>query len=302
MKNLLILMFIVPLVSFSAEVDNFTDRDKPLADATQIINQAANHYLDDAITTANKKGSCDKGRLYNRIRLNFRDQYQDKFAHYVHTSPAVPKRKTKIKDSIYGQFSALDSLIMGGLGMAYDSNAPVLNIHGVQIGGDKFEHFFGMGWYYFNRYYLKHQSIEETLNFGLGTETGILGSYMTGVISYADLSANFKGLLFWNHLLHEGKDLLTFDRPMGPYIKCEEGKWKRTTDVDLSLYIDNGWDEAINCSQYSRQGLFTKVQRSWTRLNTTCPVANENVQEIEAAYGPYASYVLNTKGPGVLKH
>ncbi|MEK6623800.1 MAG: hypothetical protein AABY86_02450, partial [Bdellovibrionota bacterium] len=219
----------------------------------------------------------------------------------VHTSKLVPKRTTKIKDSIYADFTAMNSVIMGGLGMIYDSNAPVVKIHDVQMGGDKFEHFFGMGHFYFKRYYLRNQSIEKVLDFGMGTETGILGRYMTGVISFADLAANFKGMHFWNHLLREGDDVLPFEKKLGPYIRCEQGHWKRAQDVDLSLYVDNAWDESINCVLFSGQELLEKVQSRLLRLpQQSCPISTDALNQLTKIYGPYSSKVLNQKGHGVL--
>ncbi|HAZ14474.1 MAG: hypothetical protein A2X86_00255 [Bdellovibrionales bacterium GWA2_49_15] len=301
MKIFCVMIFLFSWCSLASEVDNFTGRDEPLRDATEVINQAANHFLDEAVTSANKRGTCDRQRLYRAIKLRFRDRYQDKFCDYVHTSSEVPRRGTRIKESIYAEASAINSLIMGGLGVIYDSNAPVLNMHNVQIGGDKFEHFFGMGFYYFRRHYLQKQPIETVLDFGMSTETGILGRYMTGVISYADLAANFKGMHFWNHLLREGEDVLTFEQKLGPYIRCEQGHWKRVHEVDLSLYIDNAWDEAINCSLFSTKEFLIRVQKRLSRLpQQACPISPESLNDLSKIYGAFSAKVLNKKGHGVL--
>lgn len=292
--------------SQSAEVDNFTQRNAPLKDATFILNQAANRILDESITAANKNHSCDKPALYRQIKRNFRDQYQDKFTRFVHKSDLVPKRKVKIKHSIYADFNAFNSFVMGGLGVVYDSNAPVVRMHDFQIGGDKFEHFFGIGYYYFKRHYLKKQSVAQTLLFGRRTETGILGYYMTGVISYADLAANFKGMHFWNHLLNEGEDVLKFEKPMGPYVACENGKWKKIQSVDLLPYIDHAWDEAINCSLFKSQKLLDKVKDrlklifETTGENVSCPVSVLELNQLDKIYGPYAPQIINKKGHAVL--
>lgn len=307
MKFYFVIILVLSFHCFASEVDNFTRRDEPLRDATDVLNQAANHFLDQAVVSANKSGACDKQRLYRAIKLRFRDRYQDKFADYVHTSPDVTRRTTKIKDSIYADASPINSLIMGGLGAVYDSNAPVLNIHNVQIGGDKFEHFFGMGYYYFRRHYLQGQAIEKVLDFGMGTETGILGRYMTGIISFADLAANFKGMHFWNHLLHEGPDVLHFAKKLGPYIRCEQDQWVRIEDIDLSQYVDNAWDEAINCVLFSNQKFLEKVQNQLVRLSqqsgqsVTCLVSSDAFGELTQIYSPYGPKVLNKKGHGLLK-
>jgi len=306
MKKTLLIILSLWGYANAAEVDNFTGRNLPLNDATLVLNHAANLYLDQAIDAANKRGHCDKKRLYRKISTRFRDNYNDKFSHFAYKAPEVPKRRVKIKDSIYADFTSIESFIMGGLGLIFDSNAPVVNIQGHQIGSDKFEHFFGMGYFYFKRFYLRSRSVQQVLDFGRKTETGILGANMTGVISYADLAANFKGMHFWNHLLNQGQDVLDLGSTPGPYIACKNEKWQRVKDVDLAFYVDDAWDEAINCSLFRTEQMLEKIKLRMDLLSQTdgtaitCPVQRQGLQQIEKIYAPYAKQLLNFKGHGIL--
>ena len=294
-------------MALASEVDNFTARDAPLGDSTLVINKAANRILDQAIDRANKrKGQCNKEHLYKEIKVRFRNHYQDKFSRFVHKSNTVERRHIKIKDSIYAKLNLFDSFVVGGLGAFVDSTASVVRMGQHQIGSDKFEHFFGRGYAYFNKYYLKNQKIEEVLNYGLASERGTLGAIMTGIASYADLSANFKGMHFWNHLLGEGADLLKFENPMGPYIACNNGKWQRTQDIDLLPYVDDSWDEAINCSVFRTKKILKKVQQAMNKLSQkekrpiTCPIDPNILLQLSDSFGPYAPYVINQQGHSVL--
>ena len=48
------------------------------------------------------------------------------------------------------------------------------------------------------------ETLKHALMIGLKEEYGILGRLPTGVISFADLAADFNGMRFWNHVLQKG--------------------------------------------------------------------------------------------------
>ena len=60
-----------------------------------------------------------------------------------------------------------------------------------------------------------------------------------GIYSYADLSANYQGYLFFKELTHS----------KNPYFVCEQDKWKKVRVFDISQYLDASWDERINCNR-----------------------------------------------------
>ncbi len=282
----------------ASEVDNFTKRDAPLGDATVVLNKKANELIDEAVNAANRHHSCDEARLLHAVKVRFRNHFQDKFARYVHHGKDVPRRRIHIKESIYQDFG-LDSLVVGALGEVWDTTAFVIKMGDHQFGTDKWEHFFGRGFAYYKMHVIDKKPIEEVLKYGLGTEQGTLGALMTGVMSYGDLAANFKGMHFFNHLLGKGKDYLSFEPSMGPYVTCVEGKWKRTQQIDLLPYVDDSWDEAMNCSLFRTEQLLDKVKERLANLGMSCPLNPEKAENLSSYFGPYAPYVLNIKGNGV---
>jgi hypothetical protein len=126
------------------------------------------------------------------------------------------------------------------------------------IGSDKFGHFLSTGFEYLEAYLetydesvakgLSPDEAHERAEFamyvrGLLTEVTSLGGWIARVFSYADLSANHAGFLFF-------KDI--FDRK-SPYLRQDEatGKWSLTqTRFSWRSFVAASWDEALNCSHY----------------------------------------------------
>jgi hypothetical protein len=231
------------------------------------------------------------------MKKRFRNHYQDKFSRFVHKDKSVPRRHLKIKESIYRDMSPLDSYVLGVVGPIWDSTASVIRMGEFQFGTDKWEHFFGRGNSYYRRHFLQGKSLQQVLHYGLKSETGILGALMTGVMSYGDLAANFKGMHFFMHLFGDEVQYLPFPQSLGPYVVCRDQKWHKQTDVDLLNYVDASWDESINCSTFRNQKILGKVKKQLGEMS--CPLKPEVLSELTEYYGEYAPYVLNTQGHGV---
>lgn len=107
---------------------------------------------------------------------------------------------------------------------------------------------------------IKKNSIESTLAIGQQAENGILGAYTTGVMSYGDMVAEFNGMRFWNHVLAKKADILGVN--LGPYVKCENNNWIKIKPIDFSDYVDDAWDEGINCSKFRTDKMLTMVKES----------------------------------------
>ncbi len=87
----------------------------------------------------------------------------------------------------------------------------------------------------------KNKTLTDVLKNGIFREKSALGGNMvaTGVFSYGDLSANFNGMRFWNHMLQKRDDVLGVAYNVGPYVRCEAGKWKTTEfKIDFRNYVD----------------------------------------------------------------
>ncbi|HAZ11263.1 MAG TPA: hypothetical protein DCY86_00605 [Bdellovibrionales bacterium] len=294
--------------SLAAEIDNFQFRYNPLKDEKNTINAWANQEFQNALRTANRSSKpCNEKALFKSLKRSFKNHYTDRFTRKLYKGKGLVSRKIPFKHSIYRDFDGGDSIVIGIMAKVYDSASPVVNYNGHQIGTDKFEHFFGRGRAYYDMIHKEGKSVLDALNFGLSSEENFLGAVMTGIMSYADLAANFKGLFFWNHILMKYPDPLEFEKPSGPYVICSRGRWVQNTSIDFSIYIDDSWDEAVNCSKFRTKELAEKVfkvQLSYEQLDPahkyTCPVMAEEAVSLHAKFGQYAPLLFNL-GPVYLE-
>ena len=128
----------------------------------------------------------------------------------------------------------------------------------VFIGSDKFGHFLSTGFEYLEAYLetydetvakgLSADAAREHAEFamyirGLLTEVTSLGGWLARVFSYADLSANHDGYLFFSEIYSN----------RSPYLKqnSQTKKWQLTSrPFSWRDFVDPAWDEALNCSHY----------------------------------------------------
>ncbi|MBI2521072.1 MAG: hypothetical protein HYV97_11660 [Bdellovibrio sp.] len=294
--------------SMAAEIDNFKGRYNPLRDEKDTINAWANEEFQRALRLANHSPKpCDEKALFLSLKRSFKNHYTDRFTRKLYKGKGLAIRKIPFSHSIYRDFDGKDSFIIGIMGKIYDSASPIVNYNGHKIGTDKFEHFFGRGRAYYDIIHNKGKSVTDALQYGLSSEHNILGAVMTGIMSYADLAANFRGLFFWNHILMKYQDPLELQKPSGPYATCANGKWLQSMPIDFSIYVDDSWDEAINCSKFRTKAIADKVEKIQLYYESldpghkyTCPVLPEEAIGLHTKFGEYAPMIFNL-GPVFLE-
>lgn len=288
---------------FSAEVDQFTSKGKELIDASTIVNLKANEVVKSTIKNLN---GCNEKELYKALKKQFGNHINGEFTKFVIKDSSVPRLNIPIDESIYKNWTSFTGFILGNplyrkSGIALSD---LVRVGDVVVGTDKFEHLFGRGYKYFNDHYQKNKTIEKTLKYGVNQEKFILGGLAleTGVFSYADLSANFNGMRFWNHFLLKEDDILGANFNLGPYIVCENNQWKQNALIDFTNYFDLSMDESINCSKFSVKKSVQIVNDELKKLNLSCPVKELLYADFEAKYGPFAKYIINKSGTGKVKY
>ncbi len=296
---------------FGAEIDSFTLRfDRDYQDAGVVVNAKFNQMFDEALVDANKVGFCNHDRLYSKLRDRFRNMYRSEFIKWLKNTDEIDSYAVPKKESFFKDFTVKDAFVMGLFGNRKSlATAVIMKIDDFHIGTDKFEHFFSRGFYYYKRYYLQNWPIEKVLKYGFEVEKGYLGAGTTGIMSWADLNANFDGMRFWNHLLSYHPDMIGEEK--GPYIRCtNEGKWERTTtEIDLISYVHGGWDESINCSQFKNERILNYFNTHMKQLNSLsgtdvyqCPLESEKhiLSDLETKYGDFSKWLINTQGPSII--
>ncbi len=299
---LLSLVWLAP--AWSAEVDSFTGR-KPLRDAAPLLDQVVNVWLEEALIEANRKPllptlsapgqACDSARLIDAVKSRFAGYLIGQLETFANESTAVDKVRVRFEDSIYRDFDFTESPAVTLTGRL----AVLLRVGDQYVGSDKLGHFFTEGYSYYELYLRSGEA--AAIDYGRLTEISFYGLLTTGIFSWADLAANLNGMRFWNALLGLRPDPLT-QQTVQPMVVCEQGKWKRQRDFRWSEYVDDAWDEAINCVAFRDRGLLDKAgalirARSGGR---SCPLRPANREVLQRKYGRLLEFIFNTGGNRVL--
>lgn len=315
---------ILGLILFSShlmagEADHYTDRDLLTVDISEQLNDLANGYLKDAVNTLNDQSDCNQTEgselvLYKELTKYFANHSKGLLVKEVLYKNYVSKRMIGLKDSVYGEWSIFNGYLMGKKSAADSPLAltPMIRVGKHVVGTDKLEHMFGMGQRYFKKYYLKNKNLRKVLKSGIFSEKTALGGNVlaTGVFAYADLSANFNGMRFWNHMLQKRDDVLGSDKNIGPYIRCENGKYEtvESNPIDFRNYIDASMDESINCSKFATKSGLKKFEKGIKAINAdyACPMSKETLKSMLEKYNvttpkdkkkrAISHWILNKKG------
>ena len=322
MKKLILPLCLLSTSVFCAEVDHYSKRAIPLEDSLEKVNLMANEHLQVALDRVNSTETCSltkksQAKLYKSLKSEFANHMKGQFTKELIHSESIDLHKTHINNSIYRDWNFSDGVVLAIAKMKRGKTnsfglSPLININEHYIGIDKFEHMFGMGFIYFRLHHHKNWSVKSVLKHGIFREKAVLGGNIieTGVFAYADLSANFNGMRFWNHMLQLQDDVLGKVHNIGPYIKCENGKWISNKKIDFSKYIDNTMDETLNCSKFASKRSLRKFTRRIKEINpdNTCPMSSAKINKTLDKYQVKTSektmisdWLINTKGNGRLK-
>jgi hypothetical protein len=307
-RNILsLIILIAPFVVIGAEVDQYTFREEEIKDSSELLNEKSNASISKAVQLANTTSlNCDENALYDELRVYFNNHIKGKLTKDIIQDENISKRFVSLKDSVYQDWTLWDGIGMGSVAL----NKTVVTMSGEMkvgehyIGVDKLEHMFGQGFFYFKQNYLSEKGIVKSLKTGVAKEKTILGGNKigNGVFSYGDLSANFNGMRFWNHVLLKNDDILGADRNLGPYIICSNDKWKQVEKVDFKNYMDDSMDEGINCPKFPSHNTAEKFANRLKLMGKTCPMNLQKRDDLVVKYRHIAKWIINTEGIGKVKY
>lgn len=299
-------LVLMSTTTLASEVDHFTDRFVPLKDSETALNERVNYYFKKSIDDANAKsdGVCHKWDLLNGMREYFANHIQGELIKDILHMDAFDRRTIAVKGTIYGDYKFNNGFLLAGrMARKGVGMGSIIRVGDFYVGSDKFEHMFGRGYSYFIGHYYRKHSLIQTLRQGLWDERFWFGGlwFQTGVFSYGDLVANFNGMRFWNHILGEFSDVLGEGKV--PNAVCEGGRWKLNREIRLAEYLDNGFDEGINCSQFpTKKGTIrvinrvNKLKAQDPRLAPLCSAETPEFKALVEKYGELSPYLLNPRG------
>lgn len=309
MKYLILTALIVLTIqtAVSSEADGFSRRNEKLADSSEIINLRADLYVNKTIEKLNSENlGCIDNNLYKELRRYFANHMKGQLVKDILNDQLIPKRILTLDQTVYRNWTPWDGIGMG-LTLIQRSGvtlSPMIRFGDEILGADKFEHFFGQGFYYFTDNYIDGKGPIKAIKKGIFKEKIILGGNKigNGVFSFGDQSANFNGMRFWNHILQKSDDVLGTDNNLGPYIACENNKWVQVKKIDFKDYMDSSMDESINCSKFPTQKTADRFTKEVHRLGLECPIDPKKIDELVAKYGAMSKWIINKDGTGVIKY
>ena len=261
--------FVLPALAF--ETLNYDCALEYLPDVSVQLNAETNRRIRNAVANQH---SCEPHRLEKAIATVIADPWIGNLETWADQG-GIRKCKVAALDSVYRDFSFFDSPIglMAGL-------KGVINIGGSYVGTDKISHFMTEGYEYY-RTIKRGGSLRNILEQGVSEEKGIYGLLTTGIYSYADMVANYRGYQFWSELIN-GEN---------PYLTCVNNKWIQQRDFKWEHYIDDSFDESINCNAYQSAFMEKSVDQHSRELFTArglppsvCPVKPKSCEKLRANF------------------
>ena len=249
--NITISLFILfsSTSSFSWETDNFTSRRE--------ISKASDKEKLDNLYNMNDQ----MNKEMRKIIKNFADDYDCTEDVARLKNKEVPYIYSWIDDSLGGTHAEIERFAEeDGPVKLYDHSRSFVKMksnlygknYGLQdsfnldnhvIGPDKVGHFVDQGFDLIETFIengSNKEAFKEAMEDSNDMEEGFFGLHASGVKSYGDMSANFSGLKFYHNLLSGDNPQLSCD--------SKTKKYKLNYDFNWSDYVNDSWDEGINCS------------------------------------------------------
>jgi len=229
-----------------AETDQFLAWGVELADSSTELNQYVNRRFEEELARLGRRrrqGPCEAipGRLYRHV---FKSLLNAPVRDYMRTAAEIDR----FPGSEVGFWEFRDETIFRKVTWPFFlPMARTVRIGEVYLGVDKVSHFFGFGRRYHTRYQrARHRGLtpeeaqRKVILWGLRAERFFVGGVTDGIISHADLEANYQGLRMALDMC-QGED---------PYLERTASGWRLRRPIDLRDYVNPAFDESYNTNHY----------------------------------------------------
>jgi hypothetical protein len=260
------------------ELDQFTDRLRELwyygggyrsiagapspTQVDAVLDKRMNELLDDLVRALQRNPPRTAAERDARVREAFQHRYLPElitpYEEWVKHQAPVPLYKVRDK-GMFGHAVDYDDMRMTW----YIELSPIVHVAGVLMGIDKLGHFLAQGFQYYEHYgtldaLTPSQRADSVRRLGHEQEVGQLGIATGGVYSFADLAANWAGMLFFLSLFD---DVTVEGVHHAHYIQGD----RRVRDFHWAEWVTSDWDELQNPARANRRELFDKVSRNFWR-------------------------------------
>lgn len=284
----LVLTISIGAFLFGGEVDHYLAWGHPLADSAVPLNAKMNEIIVKVIESLPNDCSCEFAA--SAILSEFGVKFNSDLEKWIKETNTLHKFKpdwdVALEKSIFRipvNSPRMEEMEKSSLSIQLDE---IINIGGIYIGIDKLSHFTGSGYLYYQSYLVfkenpKVHAEEMAVWFGILGEKSIIGRVASGVFSYADLEANYKGMTLGRNMC-EGQE---------PYLESTPQGWVVTRSFDIREYVNPLWDESFNPSFYYDGFNLTLMPKNTPVLNNLpdyCPqLSTEFVIQLFQFYDSY---------------
>ena len=136
--------------------------------------------------------------------------------------------------------------------------ASIIQVCGVRMGADKITHLFDDGFHYFNalRSKSKNFDLEDIKTLSMAFERSYMGTRITGIVSYADITANLAGVQFYADF---------FGGPAPMIGRNGNGFLTMLRNPDICDYVSDQFDERVLENDYTYSLLKTSKASNLSR-------------------------------------
>jgi hypothetical protein len=230
------------------ESDPFLALEVEIADSAEIINEFVNGEIELVLDRINARPtlmSCEEipPRIYRRLFANL---LSSRLKHFLEHSPEVGR----FPDDDVGYWQYLGQSIYRRPIFPYIlPMSSIVEVGGVRVGVDKFGHMLGEGRRYYKLYRRatrrgldEEEAERQVVLKRLRWERIILGGLSNGVVSFADLEANYLGLKLARAMC-EGTH---------SHLASHSGKWELARPVRIEEYVSPALDEIYYPNRFPR--------------------------------------------------
>ncbi len=236
----------IALPAGAGETDQYIAWTASLDDSTDELNGYLNSGIVTVLSGLKHPERLECGDLPPRIyRYLFHGLLRSRLRHYLDEHPSIDR----YPGAEVGYFGYLrGSLFRGPAFPFFMPMSRTIRIDGVHLGIDKVNHIFGFGRRYYNRYrrarrrgYDEQEAVRRTVLWGLTIERYFVGGMIDGILSYADLEANYQGMRL-------ARDLC---EAQPAHLQLVDGSWRLVRPVDIREYVNPRLDESYNENLYT---------------------------------------------------
>lgn len=278
-------MLFAPAASMHAhalETDQFLVWGVELDDSAEAFNAFLNHEMDVFLEKANAYP-----RRYSTAEKVALGYYKHLFNNLLFTRTKKWLRTSEVIDRFPDDSITPNEYLK--MSMYRNRTFPfflrlgrTIRVGDVYFGVDKVGHMLGFGRRYFKGYlrlvkagYSEEDAMERVIHWGITQEYGFVGLFVDGILSYADLEANFQGFLLLRDL-SQGES---------PHLVKVGGSWRLQRPIDIRTYVTPDFDETFNNNSYwaLRKRFVLKIY-----LDEYCE--KRHTPEVQARFERYRQY------------